>query len=39
MPSLVLFPGPGDPRLVVATVLLPTVLIVLQLANAGAGLA
>ena len=39
MPSLVLFPGPGDPRLFVATVLLTAVLIVLQLAHAGASLA
>jgi hypothetical protein len=39
MPSLILFPGPGDPRLVIATVLLTTVLIVLQVASAGAGLA
>jgi hypothetical protein len=39
MPAFILFPGSGDHRLVVATVLLSTVLIVLQLANAGAGLA
>ena len=39
MPPLVQFPGPGDQRLVVSTVLLSTVLLVLQMANAGAGLA
>jgi hypothetical protein len=39
MPSLVRFPAPGDPRLLVASLLLSTVLLVLQLANAGSGLA
>ena len=39
MPSPIPFPGSGDPRLAVATVLLSTVLIVLHLANAGADLA
>jgi len=39
MLSFVPFPGPGHPRLVVANLLLSTVLIILQLANAGAGLA
>ena len=38
MPLRILFPGPGDPHLVVATILLSTVLIVPQLANASAGL-
>src|SRR4030095_3323674 len=39
MPLPVLFPGPGDPRVVVAPLLLSAVLLVLQLSNAGAGLA
>ena len=39
MPSFVPFPGPDHPRLVVANLLPSTVLIILQLANAGAGLA